>query len=119
VAAKHAPRAAQQAWGVEPQERIFLATMRDAERTTITDAGYLRLFGLQPAAGCSAGDVWLHLLDSVPELKAEPFFRTFATSGPLARRLIRALGQLPDRARLQQVYAELCSCLAANRLFTP
>jgi hypothetical protein len=39
--------------------------------------------------------------------------------GPLARRLVQALGPAPDRARLAAVYGRLCDCLEAAEPFLP
>jgi hypothetical protein len=37
--------------------------------------------------------------------------------GPLARRILRAVGPECTKARLQEVYRELCDCLEAGRMF--
>ena len=39
--------------------------------------------------------------------------------GALARRLVTALGETPDRERIREVWAELVACLRDNRPFTP
>ena len=37
--------------------------------------------------------------------------------GPLARRILRAVGPECSKARLQAVYRELCDCLDEGRMF--
>jgi hypothetical protein len=37
--------------------------------------------------------------------------------GPLARRILQALGKDRSSARLQHVYRELCDCLETGRMF--
>jgi len=37
--------------------------------------------------------------------------------GPLARRIIQALGPEPGRDRLTAVYRELCDCLREGRMY--
>jgi len=37
--------------------------------------------------------------------------------GPLARRILHAIGRDFSRAKLQAVYRELCRCLEAGRMF--
>jgi len=40
-----------------------------------------------------------------------------AEQGPLARRILRALGGRYEHAALREIYAHLCDCLAADMLF--
>ncbi|NJD18079.1 MAG: hypothetical protein FIA95_02175 [Gemmatimonadetes bacterium] len=42
---------------------------------------------------------------------------TIQRRGPLARRLVAALGETPSRAELAEVYGRLCGCLEENRIF--
>jgi hypothetical protein len=39
--------------------------------------------------------------------------------GPLARRILGALGADASRSHLETVYRELCDCLAQGRMFLP
>lgn len=121
--ARWAPPAAQQAMGTEALAAILRACMRDAERALIGDAGYLRLLGF-PGRRCEARELWRHLLESTLWTRAgegaawrEPL-RVILEQGPLARRILRALGPDWERPRLAAVYRALCDCLAAGRLFT-
>jgi len=53
-----------------------------------------------------------------PPSWVEPL-RTILRDGPLARRITRALAGDTSPDRLRAVYARLCDCLAAGRMFTP
>jgi gamma-glutamyl:cysteine ligase YbdK (ATP-grasp superfamily) len=93
---------------------ILQATARDGEDARIDDPSYLALLG---RTGCPAraGDVWRELLDGLPCSQDVAFI---LERGTLATRLVRATGNDPDRARLRDVYRELCDCLRAGRRFT-
>lgn len=100
---------------------ILLACIRDADRTLIADADYLELFGF-PQDRCEAHELWRHLLASCA---ADPLLSQVSlvpldlilSRGPLARRIMRALGASFEQPRLHAVYRELCDCLADGRLF--
>ncbi|HSG69960.1 MAG TPA: glutamate-cysteine ligase family protein, partial [Planctomycetaceae bacterium] len=54
----------QQSFSVNQLSRLLVATIRDAELTTLDDPNYLMQFGLQ-AESISTGDLWKHLVDQV------------------------------------------------------
>ncbi len=101
---------------------ILFACIRDAERSIIADRSYLALFGY-PGSRCEAGELWRHLLEICA---ADPLLtpayhaalEMILARGPLARRILVALGGRTDRAALEAVYRRLCDCLAAGRMFT-
>lgn len=121
----------QQHWmGLEQQQEMPTAALavilqdciRDAERTFIRDADYLRLLGF-PGRCCTAGELWWHLVE---HMHKEPGtgrafwqqpLRVILQYGTLARRIVRAAGK--DLRELEAVYRELCACLAADKLFAP
>lgn len=111
--------AMQQAIGTDRLEAILAACIRDADQAVIDDAGYLRLLGLSDRR-YPAGELWRHLVVRTG-LNRFAFWAealgTILEHGPLARRILRALGGDPSRARLVQVYRSLCDCLEAGRLF--
>jgi len=110
--------AEQQAMATAPLAAILGGCIRDGERAPIADADYLRLLGFPHRRG-TAGELWRHLCAAAPPGPA--FAETLSLQleqGPLARRILRAVGPEPDRARLEAVYRSLCDCLAAGRLFT-
>lgn len=100
---------------------ILLGCIRAAERSVIADRGYLALFGF-PDGRCEARELWRHLLeacrDHAPLTPASGcILDTILRRGPLARRIVAALGERFDRARLTAVYRQLCDCLGEGRLF--
>lgn len=103
---------------------IFLACIHDADRTRIDDADYLRLLGLTQSH-CDAGAVWWEIAERLDRSNSRhsSWWRTTLefnlSRGPLARRLLRAIGTRPDRAALHELYSALCDALAAGKPFDP
>jgi gamma-glutamyl:cysteine ligase YbdK (ATP-grasp superfamily) len=89
------------------------------ERAVIADRAYLDALGF-PGERATAGALWGRLIERAPECATEPWRKSLATigaGGPLARRVLTALGDDPSRARQQAVWAELCDCLAGCCMF--
>ncbi|HEY9145676.1 MAG TPA: glutamate-cysteine ligase family protein [Thiobacillus sp.] len=113
------PLATQQALGTDALANILHACVRDAEAATIDDAGYLRQLGF-PGRSCQAGALWRHLVETAVPDHDGPWhapLRVILEQGPLARRILRAIGTDASNARLQTVYRALCDCLEAGRMF--
>jgi gamma-glutamyl:cysteine ligase YbdK (ATP-grasp superfamily) len=117
---RFAPLAQQQAIATESLHRMLIATMRDADDALVDDAPYLRALGID-AARCSAGDAWCALLDACARGDDAAWWRPVVAGilahGPLARRILRAVGADIGRERLAAVYETLCECLAEGRMF--
>lgn len=113
---------AQKAMDTERLLRILLDCMRDAERAAIDDADYLALLGF-PQSRCEAHELWRYLLAAcaadplLSQVDTAPL-HTILARGPLARRILRALGPGFGRPQLMAVYGELGGCLADGRLFS-
>lgn len=118
VAETHAPGAQQQLWSETALAEIFLAVLQQGRGALVKDPRYLAMFGLQGDV-VSVGDLWRALADRlVPAGDVmRPPLDVILDEGPLARRLINALGPEPDRDQLAAVYRELCDCLQEGRLF--
>lgn len=101
---------------------ILQACIRDAEQAVIDHAGYLELLGV-PEKRCTAGQLWAHLVgqialdDPVHENLWHAPLQVMLQQGPLARRILRAVGPAGSRARIESVYRELCACLQEGRMF--
>lgn len=114
--------AAQQAMPTESLAAILLATIRDAELARIDNAAYLRLLGYAGSC-CEARELWRHLIESVWRDQAEQratwggTLDSILAQGPLARRILRAVGNDYSHAHLHGVYLELCNCLERGRMF--
>jgi gamma-glutamyl:cysteine ligase YbdK (ATP-grasp superfamily) len=118
-AARWSPLALQQAIGTDALAKILHACIRDAEQAVIDDVGYLRLLGF-PDRNCQAGELWRHLVDTAAPDPSGPWhepLRVMLEQGPLARRLLRAVGPACAKTRLQLVYRIVCDCLETGRMF--
>ncbi len=106
-----------------PLADIFLRTVKHGEETTINNAAFLKLFGIE-AEEMLAKDLWKHLFSEV--INTEEFahyhnaLNVILYSGTLSARIKKALGTTtPTRQQLHFVYEELCNCLNENRQFLP
>jgi len=116
---KWSPLAMQQAISTDSLARILHACIRDADQAVIDDAGYLHLLGLSDRQ-YRAGDLWLHLINRTGLNRSTFWAETLHVMlehGPLARRILRALGDDHSSAHLQHIYRALCDCLETGRLF--
>jgi gamma-glutamyl:cysteine ligase YbdK (ATP-grasp superfamily) len=98
---------------------VFLGCIRDGEQALIDDADYLTRLGCLECR-ISAADLWRllverHLDDGRAHWRQA--LKTILEQGPLARRLLQAVGADITPARLEAVYRELCDCLQAGRMF--
>ena len=122
--AKWMPLSAQQQVATDTLVHIMLDCIRDGDRAVIADAGYLGLFGID-AQRCEARELWQHLIDTLMREQPEETERwreglgILLEHGPLARRILRAVGNDFSRERLQAVYRELCDCLHQGHMFLP
>jgi glutamate---cysteine ligase / carboxylate-amine ligase len=112
-----------ESWNVEPLAEILFATIRDADETMIRDVDYLQLFGIDGRTPLTAGELWRHLAGCLGAncRSADPGLseavKHLVKCGPLARRILTAVGPNLSRDRLIAVYRELADCLAAGRMF--
>jgi len=112
--------AEQKAQPVEPLAASFRSALREGERTPVASS-YARLFGAEGAT--TIGGIWRRVIDRMferDEIESEPFeepLRLVLEAGPLARRLVAAVGGTPDARRIGAVYARLCDVLEAGELF--
>jgi len=102
-------------WDVDPLADQFERALREGEHTVVADQDYLRALGMT-AKSATASEVWAHLAEATG-LADDRSLRTIIDQGTLSSRIVRRVGTSPDRQRLRDVYAELCDCLDANRMF--
>jgi hypothetical protein len=97
---------------------MLRATLREAERAVLRDPEYLALFGF-PDRDASVKELWLHLVESLSGAEGldSAHLRMILEQGPLARRILRALGRNPARDEISLVYRRLCECLTAGQSF--
>jgi gamma-glutamyl:cysteine ligase YbdK (ATP-grasp superfamily) len=122
--AEHAPLVEQQEMPTAALAAILQDCMRDAERTVLRDASYLRLLGF-PGSSCTAHELWWHLVERMQKDSAahdaywQRPLQTLLDHGPLARRILRAVGKEITPRKLEEVYRALCACLQEGRMFVP
>lgn len=118
VAEKNAPRVEQQLWSETALAELFQAVLHEGRGARITDRRYLSMFGLSDQS-LSVGELWRALAERLISAEDDVCgaLQVILDEGPLARRLLKALGQEPDRDRLAAVYRELRDCLQEGRLF--
>ena len=118
VTETRATREAQQAWHESQLAGIFTTVLREGRGCLIDDARYLAMFGVD-AASMTVGELWRTLAERLIPGQNEAWsaLQVIFDEGPLARRLLAALGDDPDRDRLAAVYRELCDCLQEGTLF--
>lgn len=112
----------QQSWETDPLNQILQKTIVDAEDAEITNADYLKLFGVN-SSSMRAGKLWRHLLHSaMKEHKSEleefaPTLEYIFENGTLATRIMKALGGEYSEENIRLVYRELGDCLEGNEMF--
>jgi gamma-glutamyl:cysteine ligase YbdK (ATP-grasp superfamily) len=117
-----APLAALQALPVAPLAALLRRCIREGERAEVGEPDLLRVLGV-PDGPVPAGKVWRHLAeaagaDGLLDAGAwdEPL-GVLLEEGPLARRILAALGPDSDRRDLERIYRRLCDCLAEGEMF--
>jgi len=115
---RYAPLDEQQAIGIDVLHDVLLASIRDADHAVVDDVDYLHALGM-PTSRCVARDIWASLLRDAADAGAwwEPTIDAILREGPLARRIVRAVGGDASRERIATVYRALCQCLEEGRMF--
>ena len=95
---------------------VLWAVAKDGDQAMVTHPGLLAVLGFDARAR-SAGELWRALAERVlPDVQdfdplVEAPLRTILRRGPLARRVLAAVGVTPDRAALDRLCAQLADCL--------
>lgn len=101
---------------------LLLACARDGEKARLGNvAGWSRTLGL-PSGLDTAHDAWSYLIErSLASGALDPThgraLEHILARGPLARRILKALGAEPTRKRIEGIYRSLADCLATGSLF--
>ena len=99
---------------------ILRACMREAEQAEIEAPAYLEAL-TGSAQRCTAGQLWARVAERMPDAPHralwQPVLDKIVVRGPLARRLVRAVGEAPSRAALAALYQQLCACLESGAFF--
>jgi gamma-glutamyl:cysteine ligase YbdK (ATP-grasp superfamily) len=100
--------------------RLLRETVRAGGDAAVDDRDYLTALGLEPVPR-PAREVWRSLIERdvasapAPDDALETL-GVLIEEGCLAERLLRRIGDRPDRSALRGVYGELAECLTAGRL---
>ncbi|MDB5904343.1 MAG: glutamate--cysteine ligase [Betaproteobacteria bacterium] len=101
---------------------IFIACTHEADRARISSPEYLALFGMQ-RRDCDARALWQFIAERLNRTNAphagvwRPTLEHVLARGPLARRLLRAVGPRPSRSALHELYAALAEALERGTPF--
>ena len=117
--AKWSTLSMQQAMVTDALVNVLHACIRDADLAVIDDSYYLQLLGF-PDRQCQAGELWRHFVETTSLSRSEYWrepLQVMLERGPLARRILRAVGQDCSKTRLHEVYAKLCDCLEKGQMF--
>ncbi|MEK6799655.1 MAG: glutamate-cysteine ligase family protein [Planctomycetota bacterium] len=102
---------------------VLRRTVREADRAVVAEENLLRAFGLAPSTPVTAGELWRGIVERIYDANdsatAPAALRTILSFGPLARRILMAVGDDGRRERLHEVYRELARCLNDDRVFVP
>lgn len=99
---------------------VFLDAVRSGGDTVIVDDEYLGCFGVQRAP-ISLRELWAHLIESL-DVRVDGDrgpLDVILRHGPLAERMLRAVGNDVSRSRLVELCASLNECLRQGRSFVP
>ncbi|HMP74182.1 MAG TPA: glutamate-cysteine ligase family protein [Kiritimatiellia bacterium] len=110
-----------QDWPVNRLRAFLDDAILHADQTLYTDTGYLRSLGLPSNRPLAGRDIWKALTEDLEPADAGTAraLDLILNQGPLARRMLKAAPAPAAPSDLLPLYRELCSCLAANRPFSP
>jgi carboxylate-amine ligase len=103
---------------------IFVACTHEADHARIRYPEYLRVFGIT-RNDCNAGNLWETIAERLDRERASrtavwrQAIEFVLARGPLARRLLRAIGPRPSHAALHELYTAFADALHAGKPFDP
>ena len=118
------PLREQKKWTVAPLHTILLDAIKKGERSVVSDAGYLRMLGVD-GGPCTARDIWKKLVETIKRndpawiAPHQTVLEQILTQGTLSSRILKALRSDGSVKRIGEVYRKLCECLQSGQLFLP
>jgi carboxylate-amine ligase len=113
---------AQMKWKTEVLAQLLDSTIGKGHEAVIDHSEYLGIFDFPEKKG-TAGELWRHIQDQLltsgndqlEKVNAE--LMVVLKKGPLAHRMVQAIGDDSSKENISRVYRQLCECLAANKMF--
>lgn len=112
----------QMRWKTDTLVQLFDQVVEKGPRVIIENADYLKIFGFEKSTA-SVKELWLHIITkminagntSLEKWKKE--IDLILEEGPLAQRMVRAIGDDTSIENISIVYKHLCECLEQNKMF--
>ncbi len=110
-----------QHWHEDKLAPMLWHVTKHGQETELTDAAFTKCFGF--TGTCTAGELWKHLVNQLPELNNEPEARKaldiILANGNLSKRILAAVGEQPSETTIRSVYLQLATCLQNGHMFIP
>jgi len=112
----------QMKWKTDDLAKILDQTTDTAQDAVIENQEYLSVFGFSGKT-LRADELWRFIWERMIAsgnqalMKWKPEIGVILKEGTLAKRIIKATGEQPDKERISVVYKKLCDCLAQNKMF--
>jgi hypothetical protein len=109
---------AQKKWNENDLFFILDKVIKDGENTIIKNSEYLNIFNLEGAS--TVNEIWSCLYEHVKEnidLEYQHTLELILKQGSLSSRILRALDGNFEKSNIIEIYHELSTCLAQNKLF--
>ncbi len=107
---------------IEPLAKILHQVIKDAEKATIDNEDYLKLFKY-PGKSCTIQELWQYLITNTlsQQTSQSQMWReslnVILNQGTLSRRILKSIHQDTSRTTLHKIYNRLCECLEKNIMF--
>jgi len=110
----------QRAWSVDDLQVMLMSTIKDGDRTVITNGDYLLMFGLLKQGRMPVIKLWQHLfVELYGDLSENARQRIghILEHGTLSTRVMNAVGKRPSSEKIRAAYVEMAQCLVSDKSF--
>jgi len=113
---------AQMHWKTDALVHLFDHVIERGQKGIIDNHEYLKLFGLDRNTA-TARELWYHIINRLIKSESSSLEKwkreidVILDEGPLAERIVRAIGHNHSKENIVHVYRHLCDCLEQNRMF--
>lgn len=115
----------QKKWSEKYLSSTLLDAIKDGSETVISDPDFLTQFGVTSQCSLSLRELWRHIIDEIfPYREPEnELFRApmgvILDHGTLSERILKSVGNRPDKNTIEDTYRRLCEHLASGTMFIP